>query len=141
MQSRVSIDSVALNDRRLRGSSLVNLPWALTVSRPTCGSKPASSASNVAWLLTSTGPGRRMRNTGWWQSSQVWRLSSFSRYAIAVLTTVAWLHVSGLTLIGSFVYGLTCSASTPDSSACDAVHSKIGRASFSSLGLSARWMK
>jgi hypothetical protein len=37
---------------------------------------------------------------------------------MAVLTTVAWLHVSGLTEIGSFVYGLTCSASTPLSSAC-----------------------
>jgi hypothetical protein len=49
-----------------------------------------------------------------------------------VLTTVAWLQVSGLTLIGSFVYGLTCSANTPDSSAWPAVHSKIGSASFSS---------
>ena len=54
---------------------------------------------------------------------------------------VAWLHVSGLTLIGSLVYGLTCSARMPDSSACDAVHSKIGRADFSSAVVVARVMK
>ena len=49
-----------------------------------------------------------------------------------MLTTVAWLHVSGLTLIGSLVYGFTCSASTPLSSAWFAVHSKMGSAIFSS---------
>jgi hypothetical protein len=58
-----------------------------------------------------------------------------------VLTTVAWLHVSGLTLIGAFVYGCTCSASTPLSSAWPAVHSRIGRAIFSSAGVCARLMK
>ena len=51
-----------------------------------------------------------------------------------MLTTVACDQVSGLTLIGSLVYGFTCSASTPLSSAWLAVHSKIGSASFSSAG-------
>ena len=59
---------------------------------------------------------------------------------MAVLTTVAWLHVSGLTLIGSLVYGFTCSASTPLSSAWSAVHSKIGSAIFRSAGVLARVM-
>src|SRR5215207_3693333 len=108
MQSRVSIDSVTFSSSRLRGSCLLNLPIGLAVSRDSWTSNSESYRSNAAWLLISSSPGRRMRKTGWLHDSQCWRLSSFSRYLIDVLTTVACDHVRGLTEIGSFVYGLTC---------------------------------
>ncbi len=59
---------------------------------------------------------------------------SLALYFISVETTVACDHVSGETDKGAFVYGCTCSASTPDSKACSATQSNMGSASLSSSG-------
>ena len=41
-------------------------------------------------------------------------LSYYFKYSMTAITNVAWLQVSGLTEIGAPVYGLNCSAMTPD---------------------------
>src|SRR3954470_21329107 len=103
-------------------------------------SKFASSRLKLPWLFTSTVPRLRILKSGCAQVVHVCSSSSFSRYLMAVLTTVAWLQVRGDTLIGSLVYGLTCSASTPLSRAWAAVHSRMGRASLSGAVVLARVM-